>query len=167
VRFRGINEAITEIMAQRLTKEYVTQFPPEGISSGKALSFIEKYNRSYTRERWVAEQLITIFSVVADVPNDVVEQAFYRAYVNREDFLVPELVEALQAEMPDESAEEIEPLLKRLQSAIEVDSFKSDSTVYEVYDEIISRLPQEKQTRIKDTFGELYEEYARSPHVKE
>lgn len=160
-RFSGLNEAFTEIIAKKIERQYVAQFPLEGISSTEALELVELFDGSYSKERWVAEQLTAIFSVVAEVPHDVVERSFFHAYLHKEDVLPQELVAALFEDIPSLDAKELNMLLLRLQIAIQEKEFRDGADIFRLFDEIIQLLPEKKQSTIKDEFSDIFEKYKR------
>jgi hypothetical protein len=77
-RFTGINEGVTELMARNLGKQYLKTILPKSVLLADIEPFYDLIEvGSYNRERWVAEQLVALFSVIVEVPPDVVEKVCF------------------------------------------------------------------------------------------
>lgn len=158
-RFTGINEAVTEIKARKLARAYLESHPPEHVSSSEIAFIFDNLDGSYTYERFVCEQLFILFATLAEVPVDVIENAFFKAYLENEHFLPAELVSVILENSPELEIAAIESLLNKLEIALSEDGFDEESDVSRIFKEVIDTLPEEKRSKIKDAFGELYKKY--------
>ena len=169
-RFTGINEGVTELINRRLAKEYLETVLPKSVLSTDISAFYDLVEiGSYNRERWVAEQLVTLFSAIAEVPTDVVERSLFRSYLNGGDFLPEELIAAVRHDVPELSQERVLQLLLKLQVAISADSFAegADADINRVFLEFANLLPSAKRDEVKDAFQALFYKYSFSKELQD
>ncbi len=168
-RFTGLNEGITELHARRLSTEYLQSELPDEIFGTDVTSFYSLIEiGSYNRERWVAEQLVLLLSVIAEVPTDVVERSLFKSYLDSGEILPEEMIVTLKNQIPTLTKTEIEQLLLKLQIAISSQSFNEDDTdVNRIFIELADLLPPEKRDTIKDGLETLFYKYSFSKELKD
>ena len=159
--FNGLNEGMTELIATRLAKEFMKRAPVDGINSGNLDMYYAAAGAGYyERERWVSELLVLLYSVVTDVPEENVLQTMTRTYLSGEAPVVPtELVDA--AGYKSAGIEKVINLFLRLESLVAAGSYDqdADTTVLTVFNDFVSVLPSEKQTRFSQGSQDLLEKY--------
>ncbi|MEY2665819.1 MAG: hypothetical protein RLZZ480_924 [Candidatus Parcubacteria bacterium] len=160
-RYRAVNEGITELYTLKLAQEFLKQATPGKLSGEDMDGFFEfsEYH-AYSRERWVVEQMIVIMSEISEVPESVVEDAFFAAYLNNEEIVPGEMLSRMTELLHDKKHEDVEALLLRLQVAMSENTFKSDSEIHRMTTEFVDHLPVAKQQAIKDRFEELFFKYS-------
>lgn len=167
-RYRGINEAITQLYALHLNREFLKQSMPGNLNSSNIDTYHELYEyHAYTREQWIAEQMIIIISTIAEVPEDIVKDAFFSAYLNNETILPEETLTLLTNTLDKTSHEDIETSLLKLQVCLGAESFDAESDIHEVITSFLNTLPEEKQKVAKDKFAELFIKYSVSKELND
>jgi hypothetical protein len=155
----GLNEAVTEIKARKLARAYLKSYPPAHVSSGEIDFVFDAMEGSYTKERFVCEQLFIILAAIADVPEDIVENAFFKAYFENDHALPLELVSAMSENSPEVPLEVIGELLDRLYIALEDEHFDETSEVNKIFTEVIEVLPEQKRQTINAAVARLFKKY--------
>lgn len=150
---------MTEIKARKLARAYLKSCPPAYVSSGEIDFIFDATEGSYKEERFVCEQLFIILAAIAEVPEEVIENAFFKAYLKNEYTLPVELIDALLENCPSLDVGDIQELLRALEVALEDEYFDAASDVYKIFAKVIDILSKEKQYSIKAALAELFRKY--------
>jgi hypothetical protein len=159
--FRGLNEGLTELLAQELATEYMRQNPTiEDTELASAFIANEIENGAYTQERFKVEQLAVVLAEMAEVPKDIMLKSFFHEYVNNGHLLPPEFKQVLVEYAPEGvTDDQIEEGIAAFCRSLITDSFDAESQVNNRLAALIKLMPKEKADRCTDILAEVYKKY--------
>ncbi len=169
MQFDGLNEGITELIAQRLSKEYLRRTAVEGVDGSdieKRYSLYEMF--AYNRERWAAELLVLLYSVISDVPKDTILGGLTRTYLSGESPIYSHDFYCNMRELfPDEDKDFIFELYRKLELIIDVNRFQAgeDGVVLEAFTDFIHILPEDKKELFLSGIKALNRKYKMSTEL--
>jgi len=159
--FRGLNEGLTELIAQKLTVEYMRQYAVINDQNivREAPSFLTE-SGAYKKERYMVEQLAAVFAEMTDVPYDIVLKSFYREYVTNGHLLPPEFVDVIAEYLPDSvDKDNLESGIASLTHSMTAESFENDDTLAKKLERLVAFLPEDKATHCQQTLTEIQHKY--------
>lgn len=161
VLFRGLNEGLTELMAQELTLEYIRQYAviDDRDVVREAPLFLTEFS-AYKEERYVVEQLAAVFAEMTDVPHDIMLKSFYREYVTN-GHLLPEEFENVIAEYLPTGVDKdnLEESIASLTRSMANQDFNKRDSLTRKIQRMVSFLPDEKIQHCEKILDEIDEKY--------
>lgn len=159
--FRGLNEGLTELMAQELTLEYMRQYAPINDSDviREAASFWTE-REVYKKERYVVERLAVVFAEMTEVPFDIMLKSFYHEYVTNGHLLPSEFQNVLVEYLPENiDKTTLEADIASLRRSMSAKSFESDGDLTQKIECLINFLPADKQRHCRETLAQIKQKY--------
>lgn len=160
--YEAINEGITELIAEKIFREYLKRSGDgaESTFGDWQKATARRYVMREYRYYWQFAQLyIALIAAVTEVPEEVAEKAILRSYLRNGDILPPELVEELaqrDANLPNE----LKDLFSVVNITDELDPYDSFQAVHKLLNDLVKRgvFSMEEYERLRVARREIFEQ---------
>jgi hypothetical protein len=161
----GINEAVTQLKALELAKEYWRQNPILEKDPSMASDLLVETMVGYTDEMMMAEYYIALISSLSGIEEERVLNGLFNEYTQGNDHLPTEFKDLILSEMVaaenNESAERFaEKVTDVLRTALAKKFEESKVYYFQAMKELITTLNPETQAKIDQKFSALQTKYA-------
>jgi hypothetical protein len=159
--FRGLNEGLTELLAQELALEYVRQYAliKDRDITRETASFWAEHG-SYKEERYMVEQLAAVFAEMTEVPYDIMLKSFYHEYVTNGHLLPPEFENVLAEYLPENiDRGSLKADISLLRRSMTAKSFKTDGDLAQKIECLVRLLPKDKAQHCREILLEIKQKY--------
>ena len=150
-----MNEAITELLAVRITRTYLRQQPQTGITQEHIDFFLDEANIGYPREIWIIKQYIALISAVSNLSETIVQNMLIREYLNNGTPMPETFAMLLHEHLPSLPGENWEWITSALHTQLSANEFTPDSAFYEIYADIMTLLPEATQEHLRERLTQL------------
>jgi len=156
---RGINEAVTQLISLRLTKQYLQQCPRNNFERKYIDDLLTEVRVGYTTEMMVAEQYIALISALTDVPEDVVLSGLWTEYLKNGTYLPDEFADVLSEHIPTLNRQELAQGMQTIDHMLSEKKFTPDSEFFSIYADILTYFPEDVQEKVREKLIAISKKY--------